>query len=64
MAENNDRIFDVRILEMELRDGTLNDKEIQKFLKSLPDLDGQAEEVQIPLPGQRSAAATTEGAKK
>ena len=64
MIENNDRIFDLRILEMELRDGTLTDKEIQKFLKALPDLDGQLDEVQIPLPGQRSAGVAGEGSRK
>ena len=64
MAETNDRIFDVRILEMELRDGTLLEKDIQKFFKSLPDLEGQGEEVQIPLPGQRSAGTGGEGSRK
>lgn len=64
MAESNDRVFDVRILELELRDGTLTDKDIQKFIKSLPDLDSQAEEVQIPLPAQRSAGGAGEGSRK
>jgi hypothetical protein len=57
MAEINDRVFDVRILEMELRDGTLTEKEIQKFLKSLPDREDQGDEVQIPLPGQRGGSS-------
>jgi hypothetical protein len=63
MAESNDRVFDVRILEMELRDGTLTEKDIQKFLKSLPDLEGQADEVQIPLPGQRGGPSGEDARK-
>lgn len=48
------QLFDQRIIEMSLRDGSLTEKDYRQFLKNLPDLDGQWDEVQIPLPGFRS----------
>jgi len=53
MAETHMRIFDQRIVEMSFRDGSLSEKDFRQFLKNLPDLDGQWEEVKIPLPGPR-----------
>ena len=55
MADTHMQVFDQRILEMSFRDGSLSEKDFRQFLKNLPDLDGQWEEVQIPLPGIRSS---------
>jgi len=57
MADNNDRFFDQRILEMKLRDGTLTDKDLRQFLKNLPDLEGNFDDVQVPPPGHRGSSS-------
>jgi hypothetical protein len=64
MAETHIRTFDQRIVEMILRDGSLSEKDFRQFLKNLPDLDGQWEEVQIPLPGQRSSHSAGRSSSK
>jgi hypothetical protein len=42
--------LDVRVRERNLRKGVLDEKDLEKYLKELPDAGGNAETVQIPQP--------------
>jgi hypothetical protein len=42
--DNKDMLFDRRLIERNLRQGTLTNKDYEKFLKSLPDKEGEYEE--------------------
>jgi hypothetical protein len=39
--------FDLRLLERHMRHGVINDRDYQAFLRELPDMEGNFEEVSI-----------------
>jgi len=53
-AFNMDSV-DKRIIELKLKKGEMTDKLIDKYLVTLPDLAGQAEEVTVDLGRKRPA---------
>lgn len=46
----NPWVWDLRVRERNLRNGTLNEKDAEKFLQALPDLASQVEVSAIPSP--------------
>jgi hypothetical protein len=49
--------LDVRVRERNLRKGVLDDKDVEKYLKELPDSAANAENVTIPQPAVGNGAA-------
>lgn len=58
--QNDERIFDQRLLEKNLRKGTLNEKDFEKHLKSLPDEAGNADYFEIIEEPKEEKKGTTE----
>jgi len=54
--------LDVRVRERNLKKGVLEDKEIQTYLKELPDLSAHAEIVTLPQPAISGSAAAAAAA--
>lgn len=48
--KTNPWTFDVRVRERNLKAGTLEDKELEKYLAQLPDLEGQVESFALAQP--------------
>ncbi len=44
-----DRTFDVRTIERTVRKGTLSKKDLEKFLKTLPDVADKAQAIRVEL---------------
>ena len=42
--------LDVRVRERNLKNGTLNEKDLEKHLGQLPDIEGQTEPLGLPQP--------------
>ncbi len=42
--------WDVRVRERNLKNGTLDDKEVAKYVSALPDMSAQAEMLALPQP--------------
>jgi hypothetical protein len=49
--------LDVRVRERNIRKGVLDDKDVEKYLKELPDVAANAENVVIPQPAVGGGAA-------
>lgn len=45
--------MDKRIIEKKLLSGFLTEGELESYLKSLPDLSSQVEEIKVDVPGQK-----------
>ena len=54
--------LDVRVRERNIRKGVLDDKDVEKYLKDLPDQAANAENVTIPQPAVGSGAAAAAAA--
>jgi len=54
--------LDVRVRERNLRKGVLDDKDVEKHLKELPDSAANAESVTIPQPAVGSGVAAVQPA--
>ena len=50
--------LDVRVRERNIRKGVLDDKDVEKYLKELPDSAANAENVTIPQPAVGSGTAS------
>ncbi len=50
--------LDVRVRERNIRKGVLDDKDVEKYLKELPDSAANAENVTLPQPAVGGGAAT------
>lgn len=44
-STNNEFLFDNRIAQRNIRDGRLKREDFEKFLSTLPDLEGQCEDI-------------------
>ncbi|MDF1564216.1 MAG: hypothetical protein P1V51_14300 [Deltaproteobacteria bacterium] len=49
IQRNDDRLHDKRLIERFLRDGTVVDKDHEKYLSKLPDLEKEAEVIGVAL---------------
>jgi hypothetical protein len=47
MSKEEDFLYDERIVEMHIKDGTLSKKDYEKHLKSLPDVEEKGEALVI-----------------
>jgi hypothetical protein len=54
--------LDVRVRERNLKKGVLDEKEVQTYLKDLPDLSANAEIVTLPQPAIAGSAAAAPAA--
>jgi hypothetical protein len=54
--------LDVRVRERNIRKGVLDDKDVEKYLKELPDQAANAENVTIPQPAVGSGVAAAAAA--
>lgn len=58
-APQNTWLMDVRIRERNLKSGALTEKDVEKYLASLPDLEGETEPFGVPSPALAGGGVDT-----
>lgn len=61
-APQNSWLMDVRIRERNLKSGALTEKDVEKYLASLPDLEGEAESFGLAQPALSGGGAVEDDA--
>ncbi len=61
MKNKEDFLYDVRIVNRNIRDGAVSKKDYDKYIESLPDMEGNSEPLIIDEPETLSAVADAAG---